>query len=141
MKIFDSRKSIVMASIGVLFASLALVSCEKREEPLLNEMAKYSKTIVFTEQQQQQTRASYIDYTTAMPSAEYVLRTEEATDSLFLSAYVSDLESEQLMTRAEETTTAKLGEFRILAYNVGAGGDLSINQNLSKRVGKKNDGT
>lgn len=140
MKIFDSRKSIVLASIGVLFASLALVSCEKREEPLLNEMAKYSKTIVFTEQQQQ-TRASYIDYTTAMPSAEYVLRTEEATDSMFLSAYVTDLESEQLMTRAEETTTANLEEFRILAYNVGAGGDLSINQNLSKRVGKKNDGT
>lgn len=140
MKIFDSRKSIVLASIGVLFASLALVSCEKREEPLLNEMAKYSKTIVFTEQQQQ-TRASYIDYTTAMPSAEYVLRTEESTDSLFLSEYVSDLESEQLMTRAEETTTANLGEFRILAYNVGAGGDLSINQNLSKLVGKKNDGT
>ena len=140
MKIFDSRKSIVLASIGVLFASLALVSCEKREEPLLNEMAKYSKTIVFTEQQQQ-TRASYIDYTTAMPSAEYVLRSEEAADSLFLSEYVTDLATEEYMTRATETTTTNLGQFRILAYNVGANGTLSINQNLSKLVGKKSDGT
>lgn len=129
MKIFDSRKSIVLASIGVLFATLALVSCEKREEPLLNEMAKYSKTIVFTEQQQQ-TRASYIDYTTAMPSAEYVLRTEEATDSLFLSEYVTDLATEEYMTRATEATLDNLSQFYVLAYD--SNGELVTE--LSKSV-------
>ncbi len=141
MKIFDSRKSIVMASIGVLFATLALVSCEKREEPLLNDMAKYSKTVVFTEQQVQTRATAYTDYNTQIPDADYVLRAEESTDSMFLSAYVTDLESEQLLTRATETTTENLGQFRILAYNVGSDNSLGINEGLSQLVGKKSDGT
>ena len=141
MKIFDSRKSIVMASIGVLFATLALVSCEKREEPLLNDMAKYSKTVVFTEQQVQTRATAYTDYNTQMPDADYVLRAEESTDSMFLSAYITDLESEQLLTRATETTTDNLGQFRILAYNVNSDNSLRINEGLSQLVGKNSDGT
>ena len=141
MKIFDSRKSIVMASMGVLFATLALVSCEKREEPLLNDMAKYSKTVVFTEQQVQTRATAYTDYNTQMPNADYVLRAEESTDSMFLSAYVTDLESEQLMTRATETTIDNLGRFRILAYNVGSDNSLAINGDLSQLVDKNSDGT
>ena len=136
MKIFDSRKSIVMASMGVLFATLALVSCEKREEPLLNDMAKYSKTVVFTEQQVQTRATAYTDYNTQMPDADYVLRAEESTDSMFLSAYVTDLESEQLMTRATEATLSTLNQFYILAYNA----DGSLNRTLSKLV-KPTDNT
>ena len=130
MKIFDSRKSIVMASMGVLFATLALVSCEKREESLLNDMAKYSKTVVFTEQQVQTRATAYTDYNTQMPYADYVLRAEESTDSMFLSAYVTDLESEQLKTRATEATLSTLNQFYVLAYNE----DGSLNRTLSKSV-------
>ena len=130
MKIFDSRKSIVMASMGVLFATLALVSCEKREEPLLNDMAKYSKTVVFTEQQTQTRTIAYTDYNTQIPVADYVLRAEESTDSMFLSAYVTDLESEQLMTRATEATLSTLNQFYVLAYNA----DGELNRTLSKSV-------
>ena len=137
MKIFDSRKSIVMASMGVLFATLALVSCEKREEPLLNDMAKYSKTVVFTEQQVQTRATAYTDYNTQMPDADYVLRAEESTDSMFLSAYVTDLESEQLLTRATEATLSTLNQFYVLAYNA----DGELNRDLSKLVGKNSDGT
>ena len=133
--IFDSRKSIVMASIGVLFATLALVSCEKREEPLLNDMAKYSKTVVFTEQQVQTRATAYTDYNTQIPYADYVLRAEESTDSMFLSAYVTDLESEQLLTRAREATLSTLNQFYVLAYN--ANGEL--NGDLSKSVVPVND--
>ena len=135
MKIFDSRKSIVLASIGVLFASLALVSCEKHEEPLLNEMAKYSKTVVFTEQQVQTRATAYTNYSTQMPDADYVLHAEESTDSMFLSAYVTNLESEQLLTRAREATLSTLNQFYVLAYN--ANGEL--NGDLSKSVVPAND--
>ena len=138
MKIFDSRKSIVLASIGVLFATLALVSCEKREEPLLNEIGKYSKVISFN-QVEKTTRSVYTDINNQLPNATYVLQTELG-DTLYLQEYVSDID-EEWMTRATEFETKDLTVFDILAYNVKADGTLEVNTDLCKKVDKNDDGT
>ena len=135
MKIFDSRKSIAMASMGVLFATLALVSCEKREEPLLNGIEKYSKIISFN-QVEKTTRSVYTDINNQLPNATYVLQTELG-DTLYLQEYVSDID-EEWMTRATEFKETDLTVFDILAYNVKADGTLEANTDLCKKVGNNN---
>ncbi len=121
--------------MGVLFATLILVSCEKREEPLLNEIGKYSKVISFN-QIEKNTRSIYTDINSQLPNATYVLQTESG-DTLYIQEYVSDID-EECMTRATEFKANDLTVFDILAYNVKADGTLEANTDLCKKVGNNN---
>lgn len=121
MKIFDSRKNIAVASIGVLLVAMTLVSCEKRDDYYGRKENGYSETINFSVvDPMMQTRNhrglakvdnEAIDYKT-------VLRSSDSSDSLHLTAYVSDMNTAQnLTTRASAFTTNNLADFIVYGYN------------------------
>ena len=121
MKISGPRKNIIVASIGVLLAALTLVSCEKRDDYYGRGDNGYSETIGFrvvdpmTQTRNHRGLAKVdneaIDYKT-------VLRSDNASDSLHLTTYVGDMNSQQyLMTRASAFTTTNLANFVVYGYN------------------------
>ena len=121
MKISDPRKNIIVASIGVLLVALTLVSCEKREDYYGRGDNGYSETIGFrvvdpmTQTRNHRGLAKVdneaIDYKT-------VLRSDNSSDSLHLTTYVGDMNSQQyLMTRASAFTTTNLANFVVYGYN------------------------
>ena len=121
MKISDPRKNIIVASIGVLLVALTLVSCEKRDDYYGRGDNGYSETIGFRVVDPMTQTRNYrglakvdneaIDYKT-------VLRSDNSSDSLHLTTYVGDMNSQQyLMTRASAFTTTNLANFVVYGYN------------------------
>ena len=126
MKKIDTRNNILIVSIGIILTTLALVSCEKRDDDVLGSKQEYSKTVVFTDAADEQTRAYYNNTSTTMPTAEYVLSSEDSSDNLFMYEYVTDFSDESIMTRASQYETSDLNNFDVLCYT-GSGakvGDL-----------------
>ena len=103
----------ISAKINFIFILLviAFVSCENRENDILNEMDEYSKTIVFKEQCNIQTRT----YNTGGYTNNYKVFTEE-NNSLFLREYVTDLPNEQQITRASTIIDNVDNGFSVLCY-------------------------
>ena len=136
MKIFNSRRSIVWACVGVLFAALVLVSCEKREDLDSVKNTQYSKSIAFS-QVVNATRSVVADYTQSLPNTTFVLRNiEENQDSLFLMTYVTDFDDE-LLTRA--TTYDNEDVFGNDGFSIFAIANGSELNNLTGTVVKKDD--
>ena len=146
MEMSDSRKNIIVASIGVLLVALTLVSCEKRDDYYGSGNNSYSETIGFRVIDPMTQTRNYrglakvdndaIDYKT-------VLRSDNSSDSLHLTTYVGDMNSQQyLMTRASAFTTDNLANFVVYGYNSTAQTfDYSDNFIFADIAKKQTDGT